>query len=83
MIPSNINYKGIVEAMKRIDDEGIPTNRRSRKYYLEFNGQQYPPKYTVARANQIVNGEFLESDKFNGGLETNNFLKRLGFHITE
>ncbi len=83
MIPKNINYEAIVAAMKRIDAEGVPTNRRSRKYYLEYNDEQYPPKYTVARANQMVNGEFLESDKFNGGLETNNFLRGLGFDITE
>jgi hypothetical protein len=81
MIPKNIDYDAVVASIKRIDAEGVPANRKSRKYFLEFEGKQYPPKYTVARANQIINGEFLESDIFNGGKETNSFLERLGFTI--
>jgi hypothetical protein len=71
MIPININYEAIIDAMKRIDNEGVPKRRKSKKYILEFNGKQYPPKYTIARANQIVNNEFLESNVFSGGRESN------------
>lgn len=83
MIPNNIDHKAIILAMKKIDAEGVPKNRVSRKYYLEFEGKLYPPKYVIAIANIIVNNEFLESDMFNGGSETNRYLEKLDFKVIE
>lgn len=60
---------------------GIPPRRESAKFNLIYEGKIYPPKYVVALANQVANGEFLDSSKFNGGLETNGFLEGLGFKI--
>ena len=42
-----------------------------------------PPKYIVALANEFTNGYFLDSDEFGGGVETNNFLRGLGFEIID
>lgn len=53
-----------------------------KKFNLVHEVKIYPPKYVVALANKISNGEMLESSKYGGGLETNGFLKRLGFKIT-
>ena len=42
-----------------------------------------PPKYTIALAHKIATGEFLASDRFSGGQESNEFLRRRGFAVVE
>ncbi len=81
MIPKNITREDIIRAMKQVDEVGAPKNRMSRTYYAVYEGKFYPPKYIVSLANLLVNGEELTPQEFGGGLETNNFLKKLGFEI--
>lgn len=81
MIPHNITKQSVLNAIKQIDEEGVPKGRESTKYNLIYNGKLYPPKYTLALANLIENSVFLKSDQFNGGKETNYYLKKLGFEI--
>ncbi len=81
MIPHNITKQSVINAIKQIDEEGVPKGHESTKYNLIYNGKLYPPKYTLALANLIENSVFLESDQFNGGKETNSFLQKLGFEI--
>ncbi|GLI55959.1 hypothetical protein PM10SUCC1_14730 [Propionigenium maris DSM 9537] len=77
----NITRDHILKAISKIDNEVIPANRRSTKYNLVFNNKTYPPKYVISIANIFVKGKELQSSKFNGGSETNNYLISLGFDI--
>ncbi|MGC8726194.1 MAG: hypothetical protein ACP5RS_06435 [Thermoplasmata archaeon] len=81
MIPKNITKNDVLKAVNEIDKTGIPKNRNSRKYELEYNGKRYPPKYVISIANKYVNGKELKPLEFNGGKETNEFLNKLGFDI--
>ena len=81
MIPKNITKEHVLKALEKIDNEGVEGKRQSRKFILVHDGKEYPPKYSLACANFYANGEFLSSELFNGGVETNNFLKKLGFEI--
>src|SRR5207244_882162 len=44
-------------------------------YAIVFNGKRYPPKEIISRATGIGKNEF------NGGDESNSYLKALGFEI--
>ncbi|MEK4526440.1 DUF3427 domain-containing protein [Paenibacillus sp. BGI2013] len=83
MIPQNIVKQNILDAIAVIHKEGVPKERESTKYHLRYNGGLYPPKYVISVANRFANGHALSRDRFNGGAETNNFLKRLGFEVIE
>jgi len=83
MIPKNIKLEHILKAIEEIKRNGIPKGKNSRKFFLEFNGNYYPPKYVISLANKYANGEELDPEEFSGGEETNTFLKELGFNIVE
>ena len=83
MIPAGITKTHIEEAIRSIIHDGIPPRRRGRGYCLATNGEHLPPKYTIALAHQVAKGELLRPDRFSGGPESNEFLRRLGFTITE
>lgn len=83
MIPSVITKGHIDEAIRRIERNGIPSRRRGRGYCLVTDGKHLPPKYTIALAHQVATGEFLHSDRFNGGAESNNYLRCRGFAVVE
>lgn len=83
MIPKNIEREHVIKAIEEIKRNGIPTGRNSKKFLLKFNGQYYPPKYVISLANKYANGEVLNFAQFNGGKETNDFLRNLGFSIIE
>jgi 5-methylcytosine-specific restriction protein A len=70
-------------ALVKIDREGYPDNRDSKKYVLIQGTKTYPPKYVLSIANHFANGEELDRTLFSGGEETNNFLRTLGFNIAE
>lgn len=81
MIPKEITRYHILKAIKEVDAKGIPKGRNSKKFALEFNGNHYPPKYIISLANKYANGRELPSEDFNGGPESNDFLKNLQFKI--
>ncbi len=83
MIPKNIKKEHIIEAIAEIKKVGISEGRNSRKYLLEYDGGYFPPKFVISLANKYANSELLDSQEFNGGVETNNFLKNLGFNVVE
>ena len=83
MIPSVITKAHIVEAIRRINHDGVPPRRRGRGYCLVTNAEHLPPKYAIALAHQIATGEYLRSDRFSGGAESNDFLRRHGFSVVE
>ena len=80
-IPKNITQEHILQAIQKIDSEGVPFHRQSVQFNLLYNDQYYPPKYIVSLANIFANGHELPPEQFNGGAETNTFLEKLGFSI--
>ena len=83
MIPEHVTTAHIEEAIRLIIRDGVPPGRRSRHYCLGSNGEHLPPKYTIALAHEVATGALLPWDRFNGGRESNGFLRRLGFAVTE
>ena len=83
MIPAHITRTDIAEATQRIIRDGVPPRRRGRGYCLVTNGDHVPPKYTIAVAHQVATGEWLRPDRFSGGRESNEFLRRRGFEVAE
>ena len=83
MIPELITKENLDAALRRILREGVPSRRRGRDYCLVENGTHFPPKYTIALAHLIATGEFLSSDRFSGGTESNDFLGRRDFTVVK
>lgn len=81
MIPQNISRKHILKAIQDIEMLGLPISRTSRKFVLEYDGKFYPPKYLISLANKHANGKKLSPTTFNGGTESNEFLRHLGFKV--
>ena len=83
-IPENITKEHIIQALSKIDKEGIPSDGKSQYYDVVLpNGKKYPPKLVVSYANIFANGTELDRSHFRGGLNTECFklLKEKGFNI--
>ena len=83
MIPAFITKIHLTEALRRIVRDGIPPQRRSRKYCLVANGNHFPPKQAISIAHAVATGEFLSPHRFSGGVESNDFLRRRGFDVVK
>ena len=83
MIPKTITKEHIIEAARSIDSNPVPEHREAKRYEVTVNGHNYPPKYLISVAAQMVTGHPLKPDEFGGGDETNGFLKRHGFVVHE
>lgn len=81
MIPENIKREHILKAIEEVDKSGVPLERNSEIYDLEYNKKIYPPKYIVSLANKYANNNELDHSVFGGGDETNHFLQSLDFTI--
>ncbi len=77
----NIKTEHVKNAIDYVDKYGVPENRLSSEYVIVYNDKHYPPKYILSIANKFANGTELEPHEFNGGYESNSFLKKLGFVI--
>lgn len=76
-----INKNNVLDALKFIDENGVPFNNQSTQYDLiGDDGKKYPPKYVIAVADHIANGKEIAVDTFNA-VEAKNFLTKIGFHI--
>jgi hypothetical protein len=84
-IPENITRKDLLQAIERIDREGISANAHSSTYDVIHEGKAYPPKLVVSWANEFANGEELDRASFAGGKDTDCFklLEREGFQIVD
>lgn len=78
-----ITKENVLAAIECIRQEGVPKARESRRYYLEYEGKYFPPKYVVSLAVEDATGKPLKPSDFSGGIETNSVLKKLGFTIVE
>ena len=72
----------LIEAIAKFDRDyrSLPEfssfdSKKSQKYALEFEGRTYPPKMIIHLATGI------ERRSFNGGEESNNYLKKYGFEV--
>ena len=61
MAVPKVDGQFIAEAIKYIDENGVPWHNTSTKYELVWeNGNTYPPKYVIAVANHLQNGAEIE-----------------------
>ena len=61
-----IKNQDIIDALKYIDENGVPFHNQSTKYELVTeDGKRYPPKYVVAVADHIANGTDISTEGFN------------------
>lgn len=76
-----IKEQDIIDALKYIDENGVPFHNQSTKYELvSEDGKKYPPKYVVAVAAHIATGAEISTEGFNA-VEAKNYLESQGFNI--
>lgn len=76
-----IKKNDILEAIKYIDENGVPPQNQSTKYELiTEDGKKYPPKYVIAVADHLVNRKDISTSEFDAG-EAKDFLQKIGFRI--
>ena len=76
-----IKEQDIIDALKYIDEKGVPFHNQSTKYELvSENGKKYPPKYVIAVAAHMANGSEITTEGFNA-VEAKSFLERQGFSV--
>lgn len=76
-----IKEQGIIEALKYIDEHGVPSHKQSTKYELVTeDGKKYPPKYVIAVAAHLSTGMDIATDGFNA-VEAKNYLQGRGYTI--
>lgn len=80
-IPKNMEKQSIFDALKYIDENGVPTERQSTGYDLiAENGKRYPPKYVIETAIHIAYGKEFPIGKLRTQ-KVNSYLKKQGFNI--
>ena len=76
-----IKKQNVLDALKYIDQNGVPVQNQSTKYELVTeDGKKYPPKYVIAVAAHLANGTDISVEGFNA-VEAKNFLQGQGFMI--
>ena len=76
-----ISEQNIADALKYIDEKGVPFHNQSTKYELVTeDGKRYPPKYVIAVAAHIATGEEVNTEGFNA-VEAKSYLQGRGFNI--
>ena len=81
MAVPKVDRQFIAEAIKYIDENGVPWHNTSTKYELVWeNGNTYPPKYVIAVANHLQNGAEIDVSGYNA-VEAKNYLIAKGYEI--
>lgn len=76
-----IKEQDIIDALKYIDENGVPFHNQSTKYELvSEDGKRYPPKYVIAVAVHIANGTEVTTEGIHG-IEARSYLESQGFNI--
>ena len=76
-----LKKQNIIDALKFIDENGVPEHNTSVKYVLvSEDGKKYPPKYVVAVAAHLANGTEISTSTFKTG-EALAYLEDQGFTI--
>jgi hypothetical protein len=64
------------EAIRSIDEHGVPKGRNSTSYSFRHEGRLYPPKYLVAQAFRLATSQTLSPDDHHGGEQDSNKVLR-------
>lgn len=76
-----IKEQDIIDALRYIDENGVPFHNQSTKYELVTeDGKKYPPKYVIAVAAHIGTGVEISTDGFNA-VEAKSYLQGQGYNI--
>ena len=76
-----IRKQDVLDALKYIDENGVPFHNQSTKYELvSEEGKKYPPKYVIAVADHLANGTDISVEGFNA-VEAKTYLQGQGFDI--
>lgn len=76
-----IKKEDIIEALRYIDENGVPFHNQSTKYELvSDDGKRYPPKYVVAVAAHLANGSDISTEGYNA-VEAKSYLEGQDFTI--
>lgn len=76
-----IKEQDIMDALKYIDENGVPFHNQSTKYELVTEGgRKYPPKYVIAVAAHIAHGSSISTEGFNA-VEAKSYLQGKGYNI--
>lgn len=78
-----VSKQNVLDAMKFIDQNGIPGKNESTKYVIvSDDGKKYPPKYVIAVAHHLATGADIRTDEF-VSVEARALLRNFGFTIEE
>ena len=81
MAVPKVEEQDILNALKYIDEHGVPDKNKSTKYELVTeDGKKYPPKYVIAVADHHANGTDIATEGYNA-VEAKNYLQGKGFVI--
>ena len=81
MAMPKLKKKDILDALKFIDENGVPEHNEIMKYALvSEDGKRYPPKYVVAVADCLANGTEISTESFNSD-SAKSYLENHGFII--
>lgn len=76
-----LKKQDVIDALKFIDENGVPEHNTSVKYVLvSEDGKKYPPKYVLAVADHLANSTDISTESFNS-VDAKNYLESLGFSI--
>lgn len=78
----DIRRQHIVSAFKGCARDGWPTTRTSDTYFAYFEGEFFPPKYIVSRAQFFATGRERPSDNFNAH-EARDLLRRFKYLVID
>lgn len=58
-----ITRQNVLDALKYIDENGVPFRNQSTQYDLVAeDGKKYPPKYVIAVADHLANGSAISTE---------------------
>lgn len=77
--PDNIRYEHLIMAIENWQD--VPEQQQPRRYAVQHQGNLYPVKLLIARANVYANGYQLPVSAFTGGRDAYRFLRCRGMQV--
>lgn len=75
-----LTEESINNAIKYIDEHGVPSQNESNVYELIIDGKKYPPKYVIGVANHFANGEEIHTQGYNA-VEAKSYFESRGYQI--
>lgn len=82
MIPKIIQPEHVLKALAYIDKYLVPPGREAKIWVLLHNGNYYPVKYVIERANvYTLNRKIFSNKKFDSGDARNYLRDKLGFTV--